>query len=81
MSEVEESKDILISEFSEHSYVKDAPLGNAGSNRKIRNYVKACVESGVPIDKCKKELSELFKEMEVNDKNLEDVIGSIYKNM
>lgn len=39
------------------------------------------MESGVPIDKCKKELSELFKEMEVNDKNLEDVIGSIYKNM
>lgn len=40
---VEKAKDILMSEFKENSYVKDAPFGNANTSKKIYTYITVCV--------------------------------------
>lgn len=50
---LEEAKDILMSEFNEHPYVKDAPFGNAKTCKKIYAYITACVDSGVSSCDCK----------------------------
>lgn len=77
---LEEAKDILMSEFNEHPYVKDAPFGNAKTCKKIYAYITACVDSGVSSCDCKEWIVSLFKEMNVSDiDSLTFGIDSIYK--
>jgi hypothetical protein len=83
MNKVESAKNILKYEFDECRDAKYNIWGHSGTERKIFNYIFACVDNNVDISECKDWILNFFHEEEVADecgiKKCEWAIHSIYK--
>ena len=68
----EQAKKVLENEFNQNPHVLNNPLGHAGSNRKIYEYIDSCIKDGLSCSECKEKLQNILKENGI-DKEIEPV--------
>lgn len=57
---VREATDMLYDEFDRLPYTVHEPLGNAGTDRKIRNLIFACIHENLPRTDCESAMNSII---------------------
>lgn len=64
---VETAKEMLVDEIKNASYTNGNPFGNAGSNRKVLEFLYQSVKSSISISETEEDILALYKEHQTEE--------------